>query len=70
MNIYFKPTAYYLGLDRTVIPSVEPVLETLLEPLFTGVPVYDPINPFTLLSTTGINPIGYPIINNMVLPII
>lgn len=67
MQIYFKPTSYYLGLSN---PSIEPVLETLIEPIFTGVPVYDTNNIAAILSTDSISPIEYTTILHGVLPII
>ena len=71
MNIFFnRPFGHYIGLDRTVIPTIEPVLETLIEPIFTGVSVYDTNNIAAILSTDSISPIEYTTILHGVLPII
>lgn len=64
MHIFFTQPdiGHYIGLDRVdVIPSIEPVLETLMG----GVPVYDTIN--GIISTNSLNPIIYPSIGDVVL---
>ena len=63
--IMHDPIGHYIGLDRTGISSVYPVLETLL----TGVPVYDTINPLAILAAGGYNPIISPLGLDVVLPI-
>ena len=71
MNIFFThpDIGHYIGLDRTDIPLVEPVLEVLTSPIFTGVPVYD-TNISPIIYSDSIAPIEYIIVNHESLHIV